>query len=316
MTTSERQNDFEQKLVNQLAAEMLAEQRRNRRWGIFFKLILVLYLLAFLLMLDGVGEELDLVKPGGHTALIEVNGVIADGGDVNAEDINAGLRDAFEQEEVEGVVLRINSPGGSPVQAGYVHDEILRLRQESPGRRVYAVITDRCASGCYYIAAATDEIYADKASIVGSIGVVMDSFGFVGSLEKLGIERRLLHAGEHKGLLDPFSPLQPDQVAHIQKMLEQVHEQFKAVVLAGRGERLKAGEEVFSGLIWTGEQALEMGLVDGLADARYVAREVIGAEEILDYTVHEEYWQGLLSRFASRMGTALGEGIHSRLLLQ
>ena len=289
---------FEQGLVNAIAREFLREQRTARRWGIFFKLLLALYLFSFLVIylageLDMKGAEL----PGKrHTALVDIEGIIASDAEASADKIVAGLRDAFEDGKTAGVIVRINSPGGSPVQAGYVNDEIRRLRRKYPDIPLYAVISDLCASGGYYIASAADKIYADKASIVGSIGVIMAGFGFVETLQKLGIERRVLHAGENKGLMDPFAPLREEEVKHMDGLLQDVYRQFIEVVKKGRGKRLKDDPALFSGLIWTGEQSLELGLVDGLGSAGYVAREIIGAEDIVDFTHRESY----LDRFARR----------------
>jgi protease IV len=215
------------------------------------------------------------------------------------------LRAAFESEKAVGVILRINSPGGSPVQAGYINDEILRLREEYPDMPMYAVISDVCASGGYYAAVAADQIYADKASIVGSIGVRMDSFGFVDAMEKLGVERRLLTAGESKGFLDPFQPAKEQDIAHVQKLLNNIHTQFIETVKKGRGDRLQLHADLFSGLVWTGEQSIELGLVDGLASAGYVARELIGEEKIVDYTPRPNF----IERFSERLGVAVGKGV-------
>jgi len=296
------QSRFEHDLVSRIALEAIAEQRRSRRWGIFFKLLLALYVLVFLLIYlppdwDGramIGEK--------HTALIDIEGIIAAGSDASADNIVSGLRAAFEHKNTAGVILRINSPGGSPVQAGYVSDEIKRLRGLHPDIPVFAVITDIAASGGYYIAAAADEIYANKASIVGSIGVVMSSFGFVDAIDKLGIERRLMYAGENKGFLDPFSPLQADDVEHVNQLLDDVYRQFIDVVKTGRGPRLKEDEKVFSGLVWTGEQSLELGLVDSLGSASFVAREIIGVEEIVDFTRRQTF----LERFEKQLQAVFG----------
>ena len=303
------QGGFEQALVTRIAQEFLAEQRRARRWGIFFKLLLVFYL--FLLLGIYGSNQRDLAggefsgKP--HTALVEINGVISDDSEASADYIVAGLRAAFDDDNTKGIILRINSPGGSPVQAGYVNDEIHRLRKKHPDVPVYAVITDLCASGGYYIAVAADKIYADKASIVGSIGVIMAGFGFVDTLQKLGVERRLMHAGKNKGFLDPFSPLKADEAAHADAMLNDIYQQFIKVVKEGRGKRLKDDDRIFSGLVWTGEQSVELGLVDGLGSTGYVAREVIGAEHIVDYTRHENYFD----RFAKRFGAAMADRFYS-----
>ncbi len=306
---SHQQVEFEQALVNKIASEAITEQRRARRWSVFFKLFMVGYISIFTIMylVDGWdGPSLGIEK---HTALIDISGVISAETQANADYIISGLRAAFEDENTAGIILRINSPGGSPVQAGYVSDEIFRLREEYPDIPFYSVITDICASGGYYIAAAADKIYADKASVVGSIGVIMSGFGFVETIEKLGIERRLLHAGENKGFLDPFSPLKPEEVDHVETLLADIHQQFVDVVKKGRGDKLINDEKIFSGLIWTGEQSVELGLVDALGSPGYVAREVIGVEEIIDFTKRET----ILDQFASRIGVMVARSISSIL---
>ncbi len=298
---------FEQSMVNELAKELLAEQRRNRRWGVFFKALFALYVLAFFIIYLVNNTQLGSFSADKHTALVEINGVIASNTDARADFVVGGLRRAFEDENTKGVILRINSPGGSPVQAGYINDEITRLKAEYPDIPVYAVISDICASGGYYIAAAADEIYANKASIVGSIGVVMAGFGFTEAIEKLGIERRMLHAGENKAFLDPFQPLKADEEQHIQVMLDTIHQQFIDVVKNGRGDKLLDDTSLFSGLLWTGEESIELGLVDGLASSSQVARDIIGAEDIIDYTHHEYF----LDRFARQMGASVVNAISS-----
>jgi protease IV len=240
---------------------------------------------------------------GPHTALIEVRGEISADSEASAEGMVAAIKSAFEDSGAQAVVLRINSPGGSPVQAGIINDEIRRLKALHK-KKVYAVVEEMCASGAYYIAVAADEIYVDKASLVGSIGVLMDGFGFTGAMEKLGVERRLLTAGENKGMLDPFSPQNAKQTAYAKAMIDQIHQQFIKVVKDGRGARLKETPETFSGLFWNGEEALRQGLVDKIGNLDYVAREVIKAEEIVDYTPHEN----LAERFAKRFGAAIGHG--------
>ncbi|HEX8873534.1 MAG TPA: S49 family peptidase, partial [Nitrosospira sp.] len=220
-----------------------------------------------------------------------------------AENINTGLQHAFKDKKTQGVILRINSPGGSPVQAGYISDEIKRLRAEYPDIPLYAVVEDICASGGYYVASVADRIYVDKASIVGSIGVVMNGFGFTGTMEKLGVERRLLTAGENKAFLDPFSPARVDQEKYARKMLEEIHQQFIEVVRQGRGQRLKEDPEIFSGIVWTGERSIELGLADAMGSADYVAREIIKAEHIVDYTTRE----GFADRLAKRFGAVMAE---------
>ncbi len=304
--------DFEQNLISRIAWEAIAEQRRARRWGIFFKFVAAFYVLFFMLLYLPVSWHGGSISTEKHTALVDIEGVIAADSEANADYIVSGLRAAFEDENTAGVILRINSPGGSPVQAGYVNDEIRRLRELHPDIPVYAVISDMCASGGYYIAVAADKIYANKASVVGSIGVVMSGFGFVDAINKLGVERRLLHAGESKGFLDPFSPLKTEDVEHIDGVLNDVYEQFIDVVKKGRGDRLKQDENIFSGLIWTGEQSLELGLVDALGSAGFVAREVIGAEEIIDFTQRDTY----LDRFSKQLGAAVAGALMSRLELR
>jgi protease-4 len=301
---------WEREALVQLASAGLKEQRRARRWGIFFKLLTFAYLFILLWMLDVFSLGLDeRGLAGKHTALVELEGVIAADTPASAENVIAGLRAAFEHRQTAGVILRINSPGGSPVQAGYINDEIYRLRAEHPDVSLYVVISDVCASGGLYAAVAADKIYADKASIVGSIGVRVDSFGFVEAMEKLGVERRLYTAGEHKGLLDPFLPQDAAERAHIQSVLEDIHQQFIAVVKKGRGERLRDNETVFSGLVWSGQRAMALGLVDELGSAGYVAREVIGVKDVVDFTRRESYLQWL----AEQVGAALARGFETQL---
>ena len=306
------ESSFEQNIVNRLVQEILAEQRRARRWGVFFKSLLALYLFAFLVIF--LAEDMVSSPIGGekHTALVEIKGLISADTEASADYIVTGLREAFENNKTAGVIVRINSPGGSPVQAGYINDEIIRLRAKYPDIPLYAVISDICASGGYYIAAASDKIYANKASIVGSIGVVMASFGFVDAIKKLGIERRLLHAGESKGFLDPFTPLKDEDIAHVDGLLVAIHRQFINVVKRGRGERIKEDDQLFTGLIWTGEQSVELGLVDALGSAGYVAREIIGAEDIVDFTKRET----VFDRFASRIGATIAEKLNTRFELR
>lgn len=273
-----------QDVLAELAFAALKEKRRSRRWGIFFKSLFFLYLVVILFMIYAPLTQDTAKTDENHTAMVSIEGLIASGADASAENIIAGLRAAFESDNTEGVILHINSPGGSPVQAGQVYDEINRLREAYPKKPIYAVAADLCASGGYYIAAAAQKIYANQASIVGSIGVRADGFGFVEAMDKLGISRRLYTAGESKAFLDPFSPQQPDDIRHIQEMLNEIHQQFITAVQAGRGERLTDNPQLFSGLVWTGDAGVSLGLVDELADIRYVAEEVIGAEEIVDYT--------------------------------
>ena len=289
-------------LTEQFARAYLSDRRSERRWRIFFRLAWLL--LAAALVYAVFSARVRGAAPNGpHTALIEVRGEIAAGAEASAENLLPGLKSAFEDASAQAVVLRINSPGGSPVQAGILYDEIRRLKALHK-KKVYAVVEETCASGAYYIAVAADEIYADKASVVGSIGVLMDSFGATGLLEKLGVERRLLTAGENKGIGDPFSPLLPKQRAYIQATLDQIHRQFIAVVKQGRGARLKETPETFSGLFWNGEQALGLGLIDHFGSLDYVAREIVKAAEVIDYTPKDN----VAERLAKRFGASIGAG--------
>ncbi|MDO8932087.1 MAG: S49 family peptidase [Rhodocyclaceae bacterium] len=295
---------WERKIIEKLALDALAEQRRRRRWGIFFKLLGFGYVTVLLFVAVDWGSGDRLVDGQKHTALVQLTGVIRDKGDASAEHVVSGLQSAFEDKGTAGVILRINSPGGSPVQAGIINDEIRRLRGKYPNIPLYAVVEDVCASGGYYVAVATDKIYVDKASIVGSIGVLMDGFGFTGTMEKLGVERRLLTAGEHKGFLDPFSPQDAGNKAHAQQMLGEIHEQFIDVVRKGRGKRLKETPEMFSGLMWTGVKSIELGLADSLGSVDSVARDVIKAEEVRDYTIKPNFAE----KFAKQFGADMAEG--------
>lgn len=307
---SDHNASWEREVITQLAESSLKEQRRARRWGIFFKILTFTYIAAFFYMY-GNTDISNVHISERHTALVELDGVIAEDQLASADNIVTALRDAFDNKKSAGVILRINSPGGSPVQSGYIYDEIVRLRKEHPDTPLYAVVTDICASGGYYIASAADKIYADKASIVGSIGVRMDNFGFVDAINKLGIERRTLTAGENKALLDPFLPEDENIRAHMQNMLTEIHQQFINSVKDGRGDRLDTSVDgVFSGLIWTGETAVKIGLVDELASASYVAREVIGEEVIVNYTVQDD----ILERFAQRLGSTVAQVISTQLL--
>jgi protease-4 len=288
--------------LERIALEFMRHQRSERRWRLFFRLAwlglaLVVAWTLFAHRFAGTAPSTP------HTALVEVRGEIAVDGDASAEALVGALKAAFEDSGARAVVLRINSPGGSPVQAGIVNDEIKRLKAKH-GKKVYAVVEEICASGAYYIAVAADEIYVDKASIVGSIGVLMDGFGFTGLMDKAGIERRLLTAGENKGMLDPFSPLDPRQAALAKAMLDQIHGQFIAVVREGRGPRLKEAKDTFSGLFWNGEEAVKLGLADHLGNLDYVAREVVRAEDIIDYTPRDN----VAERLAKRFGAAVGAG--------
>jgi len=292
---------WERDIVEKLAFAAIREQRRARRWGIFFKLLGFSYVIALLVLWWPSDIDTGLNVGKKHTALVELKGIIAPDSEASADNVITGLRNAFKDKKTKGVILRINSPGGSPVQSGYINDEIRRLKEKYPDIPVYAVVTDLCASGGYYAAVAADKIFVDKSSIVGSIGVLMSGFGFVDTLEKLGVERRLMTAGEHKGILDPFSPESEFDRRHVQELLDTLHAQFIDVVRKGRGERLKGSDEIFSGLFWSGEESIALGLADELGSSSYVAREVIGAEEIVDFTPEED----LAERLAKRLGAGV-----------
>ncbi len=303
---------WERDVISTLALDSLKEQRRARRWGIFFKLLGFGYVaVALLLAFRNNLFDFNFSEPEKHTAIVDVAGPIGAGEQASADRIVAGVTAAFADENTAGVILRINSPGGSPVQSGRVFDEVKRLREMNPDVPLYAVIEDLCASGGYYVAAAADKIYADKASLVGSIGVRTGGFGFVDTMQKLGVERRLITAGENKAFLDPFSPLKSDEVAHMESLLDEIHLQFKAVVKEGRGDALGDDSEIFSGLIWTGEQALANGLVDEIGSEMTVARDVFKAEKLVNFTPQD----GLLSQIAGNIGVKLsGQLVNSGLV--
>jgi len=304
---------WQRDVIEKLAFSALTEQKTARRWSTLFKSLTFAYLLVLLLMALGVFNDGKKTFDT-HTALIDISGVIEAGGEVNADAVMNSLHDAYDSKGTKGIILRINSPGGSPVQAGIINDEIKRQRKLHPNIPVYAVVEDICASGGYYIAAAADKIYVDKASIVGSIGVLMDGYGFTEAMKKVGVERRLMTAGENKAMLDPFSPVNPKHQELAQAMLNEVHEQFKTVVREGRGARLKETPEVFSGLFWSGEQSIKLGLADALGSADYVAREVIKQEEIVDFTYQEDFASRIAKRIGASVSATLGEVIARQLV--
>ncbi len=302
-------------VAEQFARDMLRDRRADRRWRNFFRLSWLLLVMAVAYAIFAARNH-TAGPTGPHTALIEIRGEISAGAEASAENLLPGIKTAFEDAGAKAIVLRINSPGGSPVQAGIINDEIRRLKKLHKDKKVYAVVEETCASGAYYIAVAADEIYADKASVVGSIGVLMDSFGATGLMEKIGVERRLLTAGKNKGIGDPFSPLPPEQRAYIQTLLDQIHQQFITVVKTGRGDRLKETPETFSGLFWNGEQALAMGLIDHLGNLDYVAREVIKAEEVIDYTPKENVAERLAKKFGASIGAGAAKALPSAFTLR
>lgn len=297
---------WEREVVEKALLSTVQEHRRSRRWGIFFKLIILGYIL-FMTIYWFQGKPKQVLKE--HVALIDLMGTIGQGQEVDADQVATSLRNAFKEEKVKAIILRINSPGGTPVQSAYIYDEVKRLRGLHPDKKVYAVVVDICASGAYYVAASADQIYANASSIVGSIGVLLPGFGFVDAIQKIGVEQRSMSAGKNKMFLDPFSPKNPEQVQFAQTLLDNVHQHFIQAVKDGRGDRLKATDETFSGLFWSGDQALKMGLIDGLGSSGFVAREVIGIEDIIDYTASHS----LLDRLASRMGASMSKQLSSEL---
>jgi protease IV len=307
-STMPEKPEWEREVIEKLAFAALTEQRRNRRWGIFFKGLMFAYLAVVLAITLYPRFEMDMGGTGkGHTAVIDIVGMIAEDQETNAKTIIEGLRKASEDENTKGIILHLNTPGGSPVQAAYVFEEIMRLKKKNPQVPIYAVVSDICASGGYYIAAATDKIFVNQASIVGSIGVLMNGFGFVDTLKKFGVERRLLTAGTHKALMDPFSPANEEENLHMQKLLDEVHVQFIEAVRQGRGDRLKETAEMFSGLVWTGTEGIKLGLVDDFGNDDYVAREIIGEKKLVNFTPQTR----LLERIAGKIGASFGQTMGS-----
>jgi protease-4 len=300
--------EWERAVLERVALRAIEEQRRTRQWNALFKLLWFAFafiLLAAMLGWVGPADKESRATIGKHTAVVDVEGVIGVEDKASAERVIKGLNRAFKDSNTAGVVLRVNSPGGSPVQAGYVNDEIRRLRAKYPNTPLHAVVQDLCASGGYYIAVAADKIYVDKASLIGSIGVIMGGFGFVGAIDKLGVERRAYASGDNKDFLDPFLPENPQHRAHAQKMIGEIHEQFMKVVRQGRGARLKETPEMFTGLVWTGERSIELGLADALGSTEYVAREVFNAEKLVNFTVEENYFETLSKRLGASFGASL-----------
>ncbi|MFH1604447.1 MAG: S49 family peptidase [Pseudomonadota bacterium] len=304
---ADEEKNWERETLEKLAFATLKEQRKARRWGIFFKLLTFAYVTFLLILLLQWRGDTDIISDGNHTALIELDGVIDAKGEASAEKITGALQRAFQDKYTRGVILRINSPGGSPVQSGIIYDEVRRLRGAYPNTPLYAVVEDICASGGYFVAASADKIYVNKASLVGSIGVLMDGFGFTGGMEKLGVERRLLTAGENKGFMDPFSPVDPKQKEYAVSMLGDIHKQFIGAVKQGRGKRLKDSPDLFSGLVWTGQKAVDLGLADGFGSVESVARDVIKAEQLVDYTEKSNPVERIAKRFGAAAARSFGE---------
>ncbi|MDD1618127.1 MAG: S49 family peptidase [Methylococcaceae bacterium] len=307
-TEASRESGWEREVIEKLALAAVTEQTRARRWSVFFKSLMFAYLIAIFgvamyptIKQDIGGDSKD------HTAVIDVVGVIAEDKDSNAADIIESLRDAVKDKHTKGIILHSNSPGGSPVQSAYVYEEIRNIKKEHPDLPVYAVVSDICASGCYYIASASDKIFVNQSSLIGSIGVLMDGFGFVDVMQKLGVERRLLTAGAHKAMLDPFSPPKEDETKYMQGLLDQVHQQFIGAVKAGRGDRLKETPDMFSGLVWTGEAGVKLGVADGFGNDDHVAKDIIGAEKLVDFTQQGR----LIDKIAGKLGASFGQAIGS-----
>jgi protease-4 len=298
---------WEREVLTRLATAALKEQRRARWWGIFFKLLTFAYISFFVVLLFDWAGGSEVVSNKKHTSMVELDGIISASSDASADKVNAALQAAFKDKNTQGVVLRINSPGGSPVQAQTIYDEMRRLRRKYPDIPLYAVVEDICASGGYFVAAGADRIYVAKSSLVGSIGVLMNGFGFTGLMDKLGIERRLITSGENKGMLDPFSPLDEKHRRYAQQLADDIHQQFISVVREGRGKRLKETPDIFSGLIWTGQKSVELGLADGIGSLESVARDVIKAEDIVDYTQKENIAEKVARRFGASAASALAE---------
>jgi len=303
-----RESGWEREVLEKLALAAITEQTRARRWSVFFKSLMFVYLIAVfgVVMYPKLSKDIG-VDGKDHTAVIDVVGMIAEGKEANADSIIESLRNAVKDKHTKGIILHANSPGGSPVQSSYVYEEIRKTKKEHPELPIYAVVSDICASGCYFIVSASDKIFVNPSSLVGSIGVLMDGFGFVDGMQKLGVERRLFTAGAHKAMLDPFSPSKDDETQYIQGLLNQVHQQFIGAVKAGRGDRLKENPDMFSGLVWTGEEGVKLGIVDGVGNQDYVAKELIGAETQVDFSRQEH----LLDKIAGKLGASFGQTIGS-----
>jgi protease-4 len=307
-TAASRESGWEREIIEKLALAAITEQTKARRWSVFFKSLLFLYLIGVFGFAMYPKFKSDMSNASeDHTAVIDVVGVIAEDKEANAASIIESLRNAIKDPHTKGIILHSNSPGGSPVQSSYVYEEIRHLKKDHPNVPIIAVVSDICASGCYYIAAASDKIFVNPSSLIGSIGVLMDGFGFVDVMQKVGVERRLLTAGSHKAMLDPFSPPKEDEKKYMLELLDQVHHQFITAVKAGRGERLKATPDMFSGLVWTGEAGVKLGVADGYGTDDSIAREIIHAEKLVDFTQQEK----LLDKIAGKLGASFGQALGS-----
>ncbi|MCB0032369.1 MAG: S49 family peptidase [Anaerolineales bacterium] len=303
---AQKDSNWERELLTNLATDYMRDQRRQRRWKIAYRLLILVFILISLFTFSPRRSMDDALRSKPHTALIDIEGPIFSKSPANADDIAASLKEAYKDKGTTGILLRINSPGGSPVQANFIYNELRRQKKAHPSIPIYAVCTDMCASAAYYIAAGSDKIFADPSSLVGSIGVIYNGFGFVDTLHKLGIERRMLTAGVNKGFLDPFSPMDDQQKMKLLSMLDSVHQEFINKVKAGRGKRLHDNPDLFSGLFWTGQQAKSMGLVDDLMSPGQVARDIIGAEKTIDYTSGGSFFEKMAKRFGAEVGVSLG----------
>lgn len=307
-----KENQWERNVIEKIASDSLSEQRKTRRWGIFFKLLTLFYLSIILIFVITSGRS-QVPSSGEFSALIKINGVIGTGLDVSAEDVISSLKDAYSYSGTKAIILEINSPGGSPVQSGMINDEIRRGQQMYPDIPVYAVVQDICASGGYYIAVAADKIFVDKASIVGSIGVRIDGFGFEEIIKKIGVERRLITSGENKGILDPFLPVPPKQSVFIKQLLDEVHKQFIDVVKQGRGDKLSMNPDIFSGLFWNGDRAITLGLVDDFGTVDSVARDIVRNEEIVDFTIYDSFGDTLAEKIGVGIGGSIGNSFMNKI---
>jgi len=309
MTVKNKDQEVKDQALNTLLNNIFIENRRNRRWSNFFKIVTFLYLFILLfIFLAKPGDQMN--TSGDFTALVKLNGIISSESEINAEDAIKSLQKAMKNDGTKGLIISINSPGGSPVQSAMINDEIKRLKLIYPQKPIKVVVEDVCASGGYFIAVAADDIYANKSSIVGSIGVLMNGFGFDQAIEKLGIERRLMTAGKNKGILDPFQPVDPAQMKHVQQLLDEVHQQFIAAVKEGRGDRLSEDQSIFSGLFWNGESAYKLGLIDGFGTVSSIAKDVIGYKKVIDFTTYETF----ADRFAKKLGAGIGSVLHSQII--
>ena len=309
MTIKNKDQEVKEQALNTLLNNIFIENRRNRRWSNFFKIITFLYLFILLfIFLAKPGDKTNV--SGEFTALVKLNGIISSESEINAEDAVKSLQKAMGNVGTKGLIISINSPGGSPVQSAMINDEIKRLKLAYPDKPIKVVVEDVCASGGYFIAVAADDIYANKSSIVGSIGVLMNGFGFDRAIEKLGIERRLMTAGKNKGILDPFQPIDPAQKDHVQKLLDEVHQQFIVAVREGRGDRLSKDQSIFSGLFWNGESAYRLGLIDGFGTVSSIAKDIIGYEKVVDFTTYETF----ADRFAKKLGAGIGSVLHNQII--